>query len=303
MKWRKLGLVYRPTGAQWWAREYAHLPTPELRDERTLRVYFAALDHERYGRIGYVDLDAADPLRVLRAAEEPVLDLGPPGGFDDAGVNPSCFIDIAGRKSLYYIGWQRCRRVPYQLFAGLAAEEDERFRKIGRAPVLDRTDAEPFLRSAPSVLREGNRYRAWYVSALDWTEVGGTPYPRYVVRHAESADGVRWSDGGPVCIAHEDADEFGIGRPWVVRDRDIYRMWYAVRSRSTPYRIGYAESADGLRWSRKDAEAGITRSDDGGWDSEMICYPAVIDVRGRRLMFYNGNRHGASGFGVAVLEG
>jgi hypothetical protein len=35
----------------------------------------------------------------------------------------------------------------------------------------------------------------------------------------------------------------------------------------------------------------------------MVCYPAVIDVHGRRLMFYNGNRHGASVFGVAVLDG
>ena len=39
-----------------------------------------------------------------------------------------------------------------------------------------------------------------------------------------------------------------------------------------------------------------------GWDSKMICYAAVIDVKGQRLMFYNGNRHGESGFGVAVLE-
>jgi hypothetical protein len=28
----------------------------------------------------------------------------------------------------------------------------------------------------------------------------------------------------------------------------------------------------------------------------------VIDVNGRRLMFYNGNRHGATGFGVAEFE-
>jgi hypothetical protein len=34
----------------------------------------------------------------------------------------------------------------------------------------------------------------------------------------------------------------------------------------------------------------------------MICYAAVIDVNGQRLMFHNGNRHGATGFGVAVLE-
>ncbi len=301
MRWRKMGHVYSPAGDRWWAREYAHLPTPELREERILRVYFAALDGEKYGRVGYVDLDANDPRRVLAVAPEPVLDLGPPGSFDDSGVNPSCIVDVGGRRCLYYIGWQRSQRVPYALFAGLAEAEDGRFRKPRRTPVLDRTDAEPFLRSATSVLFDGGRYRAWYVSALDWTTVGGTPYPSYVVRHAESADGVTWSDGGPVCIGHADDDEFGIGRPWVVRDGSLYRMWYSVRSRSAPYRIGYAESADGLRWTRRDDEVGIARSRDG-WDSEMICYPAVIDVRGRRLMFYNGNRHGASGFGCAVLE-
>ena len=78
-------------------------------------------------------------------------------------------------------------------------------------------------------------------------------------------------------------------------------MWYSIRSRSAPYRIGYAESADGLAWTRKDDAVGIARSE-SGWDGEMVCYPAVIDVNGRRLMFYNGNRHGATGFGCAVLE-
>jgi hypothetical protein len=78
-------------------------------------------------------------------------------------------------------------------------------------------------------------------------------------------------------------------------------MWYSIRSHSRPYRIGYAESADGLCWERRDHEAGIEASA-SGWDSEMICYAAVIDVNGRRLLFYNGNRHGATGFGVAELE-
>jgi len=138
--------------------------------------------------------------------------------------------------------------------------------------------------------------------AQDWTTVHGEPYPQYVIRHAESADGVHWSSGGAVCIGHDSPDEFGIARPWVMRDGTNYRMWYSVRSRSQPYRIGYAESADGLNWARRDERAGIVRSNDGGWDSEMICFPAIIDVHGRRLMFYNGNRHGASGFGCAVLE-
>jgi predicted GH43/DUF377 family glycosyl hydrolase len=293
--------VYGPDGDRPWAQQYAHLPTPVQLDARTLRVYFAALDTDRFGRVGYVDLDADDPVHVRNVSPEPVLDLGPPGSFDDSGVNPSCVVDAGGRRRLYYIGWQRCERVPYMLFAGVAETDDaSAFRRLTRRPILDRTDAEPFTRSATTILYEDGRYRAWYVSALDWTRVGDTPYPRYVVRHAESADGLSWTDDGPVCIPLE-GDEFGIGRPWVVRDGSLYRMWYSIRSRSAPYRIGYAESADGLAWVRKDDAAGIARSE-SGWDGEMVCYPAVIDVNGRRLMFYNGNRHGATGFGCAVLE-
>ena len=78
-------------------------------------------------------------------------------------------------------------------------------------------------------------------------------------------------------------------------------MWYSIRSRSRPYRIGYAESADGLVGIGKIIEPGSSLSE-MGWDSEMVAYPAVIDVNGQRLMFYNGNRHGATGFGVAVLD-
>ncbi|HKB01075.1 MAG TPA: hypothetical protein VKD90_02600, partial [Gemmataceae bacterium] len=283
MRWRKLGRVYCPPGDQPWAREYAHLPTPVVLEPGRVRVYFAGLDEEQFGRIGYVDLSANDPTRVLHVSGEPVLGLGEPGLFDDCGVNPSCVVRVGDRWRLYYIGWQRSRRVPYHLFAGLAESADgEQFERVSRVPVLDRTVEEPWLRSATSVLPVEGGYRAWYVSATGWTSIRGEPYPRYVVRTAESADGVRWSTGGPVCI-DLGADEFGIGRPWVVRDPGRYRMWYSVRCRNAPYRVGYAESADGLTWSRMDDRAGIARSADG-WDSEMVCYPALVDVGGRRLM-------------------
>ena len=299
--WRKLGLVWRPSGGRWWAREYAYLPTPEILDERIVRVYIASLDDQKFGRPGWVDVDARDPTRVRAECEAPLMDLGELGAFDDSGVTQSCLADVGGRRCLYYYGWQRCGRVPYQCFTGLAEADGDGFRRASAVPVLDRTAAEPFFRSGPMVLRDGNRCRMWYVSAFRWTTVDGALYPDYVVRHAESADGLHWSTGGPVCIGHDSPDEFGISRPWVVRDADCFRMWYSVRSRTAPYRVGYAESADGLTWARKDDEAGIGRSDDG-WDAEMVCFPAVIDVRGKRLMFYNGNRHGATGFGVAVLE-
>jgi hypothetical protein len=300
--WTKLGLVFAPSGQQSWARSYAAIPTADVLNDDVIRVYFAALDENRFGRIGYVDLDAARPQRVISEAKDPVLDLGPIGTFDDSGVNPSCIVTVNGRKYLYYIGWQRCERIPYMLFAGVATSADGiQFEKASLCPVLDRTHAEPFLRSATSVLVENGIFKAWYVSALDWTVVRDTLYPRYVIRYATSPDGLRWSDNGPVCIALDNPDEFGLGRPWVMKNGDGYQMWYSIRSRSEPYRLGYAESEDGLSWTRRDNLVGLERSS-RGWDSEMVCYPCVVNVNRRWYMFYNGNRHGSTGFGCAVAS-
>jgi predicted GH43/DUF377 family glycosyl hydrolase len=301
MKWTKRGFVYAPDGSQWWARSYATIPTVEVLDDNRVRVYFASVDEHKHGRIGFVEVDPRSPQKILRRSAEPVLDIGAPGTFDDSGVNPSCIVVKDGVTLLYYIGWQRAERVPYMLFAGLAQRNgQDRFERVQRVPVLDRTDAEPFLRSATSVLHDGV-YKGWYVSGDSWTEVSGRPVPQYRIRYAESSDGIDWSPQSGVCIDFENQDEYGFGRPWVLKDGALYRMWYSIRSRSAPYRLGYAESADGLSWVRKDSEVGISKSETG-WDSEMICYPCVVDAGGNRYMFYNGNQHGSTGFGCAVLD-
>jgi hypothetical protein len=85
-------------------------------------------------------------------------------------------------------------------------------------------------------------------------------------------------------------------------------MWYSYRGgvdyRTNPqasYRIGYAQSKDGISWTRMDDSAGIDVSSEG-WDAEMIEYPHVVQHHRTRYMFYNGNKFGESGFGFAELS-
>lgn len=302
MKWRKLGLVYVPTGEQPWAVSHAYLPTPEVRDDGTIDVYFSALDAAKRGRIGCVQLSGTDPRRVLRASGSPLLDLGELGTFDDSGVNPSAVIRVNGETRLYYLGWQRGLSVPYQIFLGLATRHHDSapFTRWSPVPVLERTRDEPFFRSAATIVPTSDGYRMWYVSVRRW--LAGEPLtPEYVIRSAVSADGLSWQAEEGISIDFASPDEFGFGRPWVLRDPDRWRMWYSIRSRSRPYRLGYAESPDGRVWTRLDDRVGISSSPEG-WDSEMLCFGSVVDAGGERYLFYNGNRHGATGFGVAVLE-
>jgi hypothetical protein len=302
MKWRKEGLIFSPKGELDWMQSYALNPTVEILDDKTLRIYFATLDKEMFGRIGYIEVDIKDIKKIKSISNKPVLDLGDIGTFDDSGVNPSCILSVNKKKYLYYYGWQRCERVPYMLFAGLAISEDgDNFKKVSKIPILDRTKDEPYLRSATSIIFDENIFKCWYVSAIDWIFVKDKKYPKYVIKYAYSYDGVEWESDNYTCINFKNQYEYGFGRPWVIKENDIYRMWYSIRSINEPYRIGFAISKNGLDWQRLDEQVGIEKSE-SGWDSEMICYPNVVKLNNSTYMFYNGNRHGQTGFGYAILE-
>ena len=99
--------------------------------------------------------------------------------------------------------------------------------------------------------------------------------------------------GFPIAVPFVDATEYAMGRPHVVKDGGVYRMWFCVRG--DRYRIAYAESDDGLGFRRCDETTPVADE----WDSEMQAYPMVLPDGARWLMFYNGNGFGRSGFGFA----
>lgn len=301
MQWIKRGLLFENDTTLWWSKGYAGIPTAEVNGD-TIRIYYYSMDENMDGRIAYIDVLSDDPSQIVYRHTEPVLSIGEAGTFDDCGVCPSCIVNSGDKKRLYYLGVQRTEKVPYLYFAGVAElESDGNFKRLSRSPILDRTDSEPFVRSATTIVFENNSYRMWYVSAFDWIEVNGKAVPSYVIRHATSSDGLTWNTTDGICINIQKEDEFGFGRPWVIKEENKYKMWYSVRTKSKLYRIGYAESSDGYSWKRMDDQAGIDVSE-SGWDSDMICYPSIVDAKGKRYLFYNGNRHGQSGFGFAELK-
>lgn len=304
MKWKKLGLVYTARGEYEWASSHAFIPTSLMLDEDRIRVYAAFLDQEKVGRVGFVDLDARDPLRVLRVSERPALDVGEAGTFDESGVTPICVGEHEGKTYLYYVGWQLGVKVRYYLFMGAAVSGDnsETFSRCSQVPLLDRSDGELFVRTAANILHDEGKWKMWYIAGDKWIDVRGKQVPTYNMRYLESADNLRWGKQGRVCLdLGGDGDEYGFGRPYIIKENNLFRMWYSIRTISKGYRLGYAESHDGVAWTRKDDEVGIDVAA-SGWDSEMICFACVQPTKHGTYMFYNGNNYGETGFGVAVLE-
>jgi hypothetical protein len=302
MRWRKLGRVYVAGGEASWAQNRAYLPTSIALDSERIRVFAAFLDDQNVGRIGFVDVHANDPKRVLKVSRVPALDIGEPGMFDDSGVSPLTVFRHGGEIWMYYIGWQRSERVPYFMFTGLARSHDgESFARHSNVPVLDRTDAEPTLRSGTFVSPSDAGFRAWYMTGREWGESDGRLRPRYHMRYIESEDGISWPPEGTPCLEPEAPDEYGFGRPYVIREDGRYRMWYSIRTHSRGYRLGYAESPDGIAWTRCDNRAGLDVSP-SGWDSQMVFGGWIQEAQAGRYLFYNGNGYGESGFGVAVAD-
>ena len=302
MKWRKLGLLWSPSGERPWARSHAMIPTPVQKPDGGIRLLVGCTDENTVGRIGWIDLAPNDPTRVIAEADSPVFDIGRAGTFDDNGVVPLCAVRVDDKLRLYYSGFQMQRKVPYTIFSSLAygTPNGTDFRRASETPILDRGPTELFFRAAPFVMRVGTRWRMWYIGGSDWTESEGKSLPVYSLCHAESEDGINWPRAGQVCFRPEQPHEIGFGRPWVMRDADGFRLWYSVRS-VNGYRLGYATSTDGLLWKRRDAEVGIAPSTEG-WDSEMICYACIQQIGDELVMFYNGNGYGRSGVGGAILE-
>jgi len=296
LAWEKKGILIPGVGHSSWRASHAALPVAYPLDKNRYRIYFCSRDGQNRARIGYATVDFSARAPAIVEAPDSVLDLGSLGCFDDNGVTLSCLTAYEGALYLYYTGWTRTSTVAFQLFSGLAISQDNglTFARASQAPILERTAQEPFLNASPYVLVEGNLWRMWYVSGEGWLAPG---VPRYNIKYAESQDGIHWLREGHVCIDFASDAEYALARPCVLHDRDGYRMWFCARG--AVYRLGYAQSSDGIHWQRRDAVAGLTVSD-AGWDSQMVAYPFVFKHQGEYVMLYNGNDYGRTGIGWAI---
>lgn len=305
MKWKKQGLVFEPRGMFGWMNTHAQIPTVLVMEDR-LRVYFATRPQNDLTLTTFLDLDKKNPKEILYVHDQPVLDLGRRGMFDNHGTMPNYVTHINGKVFLYYVGWYRGSSIPYHNAIGLAVSEDggRTFTKLFDGPILDRTPREPYSMGSICLVEQDNLYHMFYTYVFDWIEIKDKMEPIYHIRHAVSKDGIEWTKTNRIIIKEKHAQE-AVARPSIIYRDDKYHMWFCFRGSEDfrggkdSYRIGYAWSENLLDWNREDSLAGIGPSE-SGWDSQMITYPCIVSVDDRYLMFFNGNGFGASGFGYAI---
>jgi hypothetical protein len=289
--WEKKGLLIEPQNKLWWMQTHAMLPTPVQIGEDKYRIYFSGRDINNTSHVGFADVKIfPHSMQVNNFSKDPVFSPGQRGCFDDNGVTPSCIVG----NNFYYIGWNSgTTTTRMSLVMGLA--DATTFERHSRAPLFIRTDREPFnILTAPFVMKDDELYKMWYVSGEGWRT---KDLPIYNIKYATSTDGKNWTRNGHVAIDLFD-NETALARPCVVKEGNIYEMFFSYKDPSIGYRIGTAISNDGLSWERQDKK--VLDPSSSGWDSKMVEYTYVFRHKNRRYMLYNGNGYGQTGIGYAI---
>ena len=300
MPWKSLGKIFSLEDAPN-RSTHCQVPTPIVFD-KFIRIYFAC---RRNGQSYPAFFDLAFDLKTILAVQDkPIMSWGRPGMFDSDGIMPSCVVEsyTSDELRMYYIGWNaRAKGARYQNEIGLAISKDggETFERMFEGPIMGRTPTEPGLCVMPFVMHK-NFYRMWYQSGTSWELIDNQYEPVYVIKYAKSLDGMVWDRKPDVCVEQPYLLE-AFSRPCVIFKDGIYKAWYCYRDSREyrggvgSYKIGYAESDDGINFKRLPDQV-IPR---GEWDSKMQSYPFIFEFNGKLLMLYNGNNFGQTGVGLA----
>lgn len=149
-----------------------------------------------------------------------------------------------------------------------------------------------------AILREApNVWKMWYEAVP-----GGN---QSTTAYATSSDGLTWTKyaGNPVMSPSEPWEGAGgtnheDSPTAVLKEDGRYRLWYHAIS-GTTRQIGYAESTDGLTWTKFAGNPVLTPGPAGAWDADTVCEPRVIHVGAQYDMFYT-HCAGSHGIGLAT---
>lgn len=303
-KWKKLGCIFSPNNTNPYLISHAANPLPFKIDGNVYRIFYSGRNKDNKSSVGYVDIDIYSK-SIKQYPKEPLLkfDSGENSFYQD-GISIGCYFEYkyTGQIDFFFMGWQNPKNSHWRgeigRFSVIGLTENPRVQNITLFMGRDAEDSISL--SYPFIIHENGIFKIWYGSTVTWD--AGNNEMIHVIKYATSTDGLIWEKKG-IAIPYEVGIAQAFSRPCVIVDKNGYHMWYSFRSGDgSTYRIGYANSKDGILWNRLNKnEVGIDISP-SGWDSEMICYPYVFDHNGNRYMLYNGNGYGKTGFGLAVLE-
>lgn len=149
----------------------------------------------------------------------------------------------------------------------------------------------------PSVIKEASIFKMWYRG------VDGSGMRR--IGLATSPDGVTWTKhpANPILAPGSPGawDESQIESTRVIKDGDLYKMWYTGIDEIGTKRIGLATSTDSISWTKHFSNPVLEVGGYGAWDEEAVSGAHILKDGTTYKMWYTGeDRNGISRLGYAT---
>lgn len=302
-RWEKLGQLFDPEARKRHPKLISHAANPLAvpLEGDVYRVFYSGRDAHNRSSVGAVDIDIV-ARKTVHEHDAPIFQSGPAGSFYADGVSiGNCYQAGNGKRYILFMGWQNSDGKHWRGDVGrLCLRDDLTLELSQNTPFMGADQIDPISLSYPWVhVASPEHFQMWYGSTHSWEAGNGEML--HVLNYATSQDGQTWDRKG-LGVPYKIGIAQAFSRPTVAAHPEGgLEMWYSYRGAPGPrYRIGYARAQDSETWSLMHDGAGIDVSK-SGWDSDMIEYPFVFDHAGARYMLYNGNGHGRTGFGLAVL--
>jgi hypothetical protein len=224
-----------------------------IKDYETYYFYYhgAPVDLQRWGRGGYRIgvATATHPLGPwARVVDKPLLDLGPAGSWDDAGVAcPVILREALDKFFMWYCGIGSKEPKKWSIGLATASSPSGPWTKVSNNPVIDGFGY------VSSVIKHGGKYFLYSEHPISST---ANDYGPMSLALADAPEGpwTPWS-GNPVLPAGEKGawDDAGYSEAKVLYRDGVFHMFYGgakefVPRRLTQESIGYAYSFDGYHF-------------------------------------------------------
>jgi len=212
-----------------------------------------------------------------------VLDKGVAGKFDVTHVSYSTVLKEEGTYKMWYTGHNGTS------WAGIGyatSPDGINWTKQNSGNAVLTVTAGKFDSGgviSPTIINDNGTYKMWYAgyNGTYWDGIG----------YATSPDGIAWTkqNSGNAVVPQGSNPSFDyphIYMPNVIKDGDIYKMWYSGNNGSV-VTTGYATSLDGITWTKYVNNPVMTNSA-GKFDSTNVYTPNVVYDGTKYIMFYSG---------------
>lgn len=285
--------------------KYTHAQNPFIEDLEfpKIRIHFASRDNQNRSHAmcietTYFDLTSGNKLQIKPFQ---TLDLGEIGAFDDCGVMPHCIVKQRTETLLYYTGWSKSVTVPFSFHIGLAKRLplDRNFSRVSKAPIIGRTNDDPFIVGAPFVLGQKPNLLMFYTSLLKWEEEGDQISHHYFIKRSTSLDGHKWQSNSEFIIKPF-LNEIAQARPVAIKYHGKNLLFFSSRSKNSTYKLELAKFEQAGKFTRLPSPTFAGAPD--WWEIDMRCYAWPFIFQNELFILFNGNGYGVDGFGIAKLE-